>query len=261
MPEPPAFLKDAAMLANARILTKIVSVIFFIALITAGGLGFTGVRMAAIDDGYSRFIDRDARAWVLATRLNILLYRTSDLVSETVSAADPKEARQLQEDLAKQFPDWIETARKVVELAPSYAGRFDEYLRRVNELQSAVAPASQAAAEGRMDEARAQIVSSIRPKLAALRQDSLKLRADMDASIKKDSDALIEFTAATIRNTVLLLGGGLGLGIVLAIFVAQSGIAGPIRRLTACMETLATGKFDLEIPGGGRKDEVGVMAA
>ena len=96
------------MLANARILTKIVSVILFIALITAGGVGFSGVRMAAIDDGYSRFIDRDARAWVLATRLNILLYRTSDLVSQTVSAADPKEARQLQEDLAKQFPDWIE---------------------------------------------------------------------------------------------------------------------------------------------------------
>jgi methyl-accepting chemotaxis protein len=249
------------MLANARILTKIVSVILFIALITACGVGFTGVRMAAIDDSYSRFIDRDARAWVLATRLNILLYRTSDLISQTVSAADPKEARQLQDDLAKQFPDWIDTARKVAELAPSYAGRFDEYLRRLNELQSAVAPASRAAAEGRTDEARAQIAASIRPKLAALRQDSLKLRADMDVSIKQGSDALSEITAVTIRNTVLLLGGGLGIGIVLAVVVAQAGIAGPIRRLTACMGTLATGKFDVEIPGSGRKDEVGVMAA
>ena len=203
----------------------------------------------------------DCGAWVLATRRNIQLCRTSDLVSETVASADPKEAKQLQEDLTKQFPDWIDTAKKVAELAPTYAGRFDDYLRRLNELQSAVAPASQAAAEGRIDEARAQIASSIRPKLAALRQDSLKLRADMDASIKKDSDALSEVTAATIRNTVLLLGGGLALGIVLAIIVAQAGIARPIRRLTACMETLATGKFDVEIPGSERKDEVGVMAA
>jgi len=52
------------MLANARILTKIVSVIAFIAVITACGVAFTGVRMSQIDDGYTRFIERDARAWV-----------------------------------------------------------------------------------------------------------------------------------------------------------------------------------------------------
>jgi methyl-accepting chemotaxis protein len=249
------------MLANARILTKIVSVIAFIAVITACGVAFTGVRMSQIDDGYTRFINRDARAWVLATRLNIILYRTSDLVSQTVSATDPAEAKQLEQDLAKQFPDWLDTAKQVASLAPAYAGRFDAYLQRVTALQTSIAPVSKAAADGRLDEARKLIASSIRPQLAALRQDSLKLRADMDVSIKKDSDALSDTTDATIRNTILLLGGGLGIGIVLAIFVAQAGIARPIRRLTGCMQALATGKFDVEIPGSGRKDEVGIMAA
>ncbi len=120
------------MLANARILTKIVSVIAFIAVITACGVAFTGVRMSQIDDSYTRFIERDARAWVLATRLNIILYRTSDLVSQTVSATDPAEAKVLEQDLAKQFPDWIDTAKQVAAFAPAYAGRFDSYLQKVD---------------------------------------------------------------------------------------------------------------------------------
>lgn len=249
------------MLANARILTKIVSVIAFIAIITACGVAFTGVRMSQIDDSYTRFIERDARAWVLATRLNIILYRTSDLVSQTVSATDPTEAKQLEQDLAKQFPDWIDTAKQVASFAPAYASRFEGYLQKVSALQTSVAPVSKAAADGNIDEARKVIASSIRPQLASLRQDSLKLRADMDVSIKKDSDALSDTTNETIRNTVLLLGSGLAIGVILAIFVAQAGIARPIRRLTDCMKTLATGKYDVEIPGAGRKDEVGIMAA
>ncbi|HTW72740.1 MAG TPA: methyl-accepting chemotaxis protein [Acetobacteraceae bacterium] len=50
------------------------------------------------------------------------------------------------------------------------------------------------------------------------------------------------------------------LGLACAVLIARS-IAGPIAAITASMRTLAAGNTQAEIPGTGRKDEVGAMAA
>lgn len=49
-------------------------------------------------------------------------------------------------------------------------------------------------------------------------------------------------------------------GVMLAFFTSQS-ISRPIRALTASMLELADGKFDIVLPGLGRKDEIGDIAA
>jgi methyl-accepting chemotaxis protein len=50
------------------------------------------------------------------------------------------------------------------------------------------------------------------------------------------------------------------IGVLLAALIAIFGIVRPIRSLVACMETLASGKYDIQVPGNDRKDEVGTMA-
>jgi methyl-accepting chemotaxis protein len=58
-----------------------------------------------------------------------------------------------------------------------------------------------------------------------------------------------------------LLAAGLVLLITLAVSVLVArGIARPLQRITGAMKDLAGGKLDVEVPGTGRRDEVGEMA-
>jgi methyl-accepting chemotaxis protein len=58
---------------------------------------------------------------------------------------------------------------------------------------------------------------------------------------------------------VMLAGGGLLLGAVLAILLGM-GISRPMTAMCKAMRELANGNFDVVLPGLGRKDEVGEMA-
>jgi methyl-accepting chemotaxis protein len=66
--------------------------------------------------------------------------------------------------------------------------------------------------------------------------------------------------AESIRFAIILGVVSILSGIALAILIARS-IANPISAITNSMGLLASGNTDAEIPGVGRKDEVGAMAA
>ena len=66
---------------------------------------------------------------------------------------------------------------------------------------------------------------------------------------------------AQTKTLVAVLGaGGFALGTLLA-WILGRGISLPMTRMCTAMHELAAGKFDLVLPGLGRKDEIGEMAA
>lgn len=66
--------------------------------------------------------------------------------------------------------------------------------------------------------------------------------------------------ALSIKIAVVLGALSMLVGVAMALLTSQS-IGGPIRTLTASMLELAEGKFDVVLPGLGRKDEIGDIAA
>jgi methyl-accepting chemotaxis protein len=68
--------------------------------------------------------------------------------------------------------------------------------------------------------------------------------------------------AATASAQFSTIAGGIGMLVVavLALLLLNGGLVRPLRGMNAAMRTLAEGKTDLEVPGRGRKDEVGEMA-
>ena len=68
--------------------------------------------------------------------------------------------------------------------------------------------------------------------------------------------------AAGARSTIVVIGAlALVLAAALAVFLALvTDIITPIVRLTAAMTRLARGELDVEIPGAGRGDEIGLLA-
>jgi methyl-accepting chemotaxis protein len=72
-------------------------------------------------------------------------------------------------------------------------------------------------------------------------------------------DDLDAQTWASTERSLMAAGLVLLLGVAVSIFVAR-GITRPLQRMTGAMKELAGGKLDVEVPGIGRRDEVGEMA-
>ena len=92
----------------------------------------------------------------------------------------------------------------------------------------------------------------------------MKASSAMKADLLADQQRLDSESSATISETqrlvVMLAIGGFLLGSALAVFLG-SGISRPIIAMCKAMRELAGGNFDVVLPGLGRKDELGEMAA
>ncbi len=94
----------------------------------------------------------------------------------------------------------------------------------------------------------------------AIVQDSKTIK---DSVIEEQMRLSLESSAITksTENLVTMLGlGGLAFGAVLA-FMLGSGISRPMVGMCKAMRELASGNFDVVLPGLGRKDEIGEMAS
>ena len=72
-------------------------------------------------------------------------------------------------------------------------------------------------------------------------------------------DDLSAQTWASTQRSLIAAGLVLLFALAVSMFVAQ-GITKPLQRMTVAMNDLAGGKLDVEVPGIGRRDEVGEMA-
>ena len=93
----------------------------------------------------------------------------------------------------------------------------------------------------------------------AIMQGSSAMKADLVSDqqrLEAESDATIVETEHLI---VMLAAGGFLLGAVLAMVLGK-GISRPMTAMCKAMRELASGNFDVVLPGLGRKDELGEMA-
>uniref|UniRef100_Q07HU7 Methyl-accepting chemotaxis sensory transducer n=1 Tax=Rhodopseudomonas palustris (strain BisA53) TaxID=316055 RepID=Q07HU7_RHOP5 len=104
------------------------------------------------------------------------------------------------------------------------------------------------------------LVGKMTLSAAAIGQNAEAMKADLLAEqqrLERETDSSIVAT----ENLVALLGiGGFLLGVVLALLLGR-GISQPMIAMCAAMRRLASGDFDVVLPGLGRKDEIGEMAA
>ncbi|HZY67199.1 MAG TPA: methyl-accepting chemotaxis protein, partial [Devosia sp.] len=84
-----------------------------------------------------------------------------------------------------------------------------------------------------------------------------KDQADFDA-LKAD---LSRFQALVLPSVLGIILVGLVAGIATALFIASRHVVRPLAGMTGTMERLARGDLEVTVPGLGRRDEIGQMAA
>ena len=91
----------------------------------------------------------------------------------------------------------------------------------------------------------------------------LKLSAALRSDLTADQQRIEASANATIGETerlmLMMALGGLAIGAVLALWLGN-GISRPMIAMCKAMRELASGNFDVVLPGLGRKDEIGEMA-
>lgn len=70
----------------------------------------------------------------------------------------------------------------------------------------------------------------------------------------------VNASIVALRNKMIMWGAGIVLVMMILGLLAGRGVSRPITALVTTMRTLADGNTDIEVPGHGRRDEIGTMA-
>ena len=139
------------------------------------------------------------------------------------------------------------TDEKVVQSVKEVSALLDEYRKSLSKLVENSKSIDELTTE--MAESATAIMQGSGAMKAALLSNQQRLESESDASIGE-----------TERLIAMLAAGGFLLGGVLAVLLGK-GISRPMTAMCKAMRELAGGKFDVVLPGLGRRDELGEMAA
>lgn len=250
-----------SFLQNAKIRTKVLSIMIPICLIGIAGVLFVSSQYRDSVTTYSDFISKDETAAVemsrASQRVTALSYNAYQIL--VYSTKDPEMAK-FSKDYEENRKILLERFATVKQLMPEQANAVDRLLAKAGDI---VALTDQAVKAGLVDDndTATKLLKQADPliddEVLAVRQWLDTFNKDIDAK----SDALDERATGTISNTLIALGIVFAVAILIAVLVSTRGISAPIERLRARMASLASGNTDEEIAGIGRQDEVGQMAA
>jgi methyl-accepting chemotaxis protein len=139
------------------------------------------------------------------------------------------------------------TDEKIVQSVKEVSALLDAYRQSLSKLVENSKSIDELTTE--MAESATAIMQGSGAMKAALLSDQQRLESESDASIGE-----------TERLIAMLAAGGFLLGGVLAVLLGK-GISRPMTAMCKAMRELAGGKFDVVLPGLGRRDELGEMAA
>jgi methyl-accepting chemotaxis protein len=103
------------------------------------------------------------------------------------------------------------------------------------------------------------LVTKMVESAAAIMQDSKVMKADLEQDQQRLENESNSTVSETERLVMMLGAGGFMLGGLLASTLGR-GISRPMAAMCAAMRKLASGDFDVVLPGVGRRDELGEMA-
>ena len=136
---------------------------------------------------------------------------------------------------------------KITQGLKEISALLDEYRQSLSKLVENSKSIDELTTE--MAESATAIMQGSGAMKAALLSDQQRLESESDASIGE-----------TERLIVMLAAGGFLLGGVLAVLLGR-GISRPMTAMCKAMRELAGGNFEVVLPGLGRRDELGEMAA
>jgi methyl-accepting chemotaxis protein len=242
------------------------AIIVVLSLIT-GVMAWVGVSSLRSMSDHSDTMKRSAERALLATRANNNVVAMNR--AEFRSAIDPRDenrlaARAVIDEQVKQLEERLaEIARtrdaKTLALLPAvtsalaaYQAQLKQTLHSVDEAKSV--EISQSAAKLRDAAMKSQAAAE------DLRTAIRAVATRMDERVVENNKAAEQEYASSSRLLEILAVSSVLFGLLFGFIVGQYGVAGPIRTVVELLKQLAGGKYDVDVHGTERSDEVGDVA-
>jgi len=248
-------------LQNAKIRTKIISVIVLMGLIAITGLAYVSVQFKSADTRYSNFLSHESMAATLNARatggLLQMGFQLGLLMIKDPASADFAASIKIYEDNQDVM---MQRIAMTAQLVPARTEAVAAMVKAIDSFEALGEQVISLAKAGRHEDAKTVMLragselTAILPLFAGGNDQLMQLTADGTAELQARTDK-------TIVAGLLILGVALVVMVLLGLYVASRGITGPIDRLRERMVSLASGETARETPGLERKDEVGQMAA
>jgi methyl-accepting chemotaxis protein len=248
-------------LSRFSISARILGVIILLGLLTLFVSIFASQRLMKVDEVYSDLLSTDATATVEMARANRSIIAIGRQAYKLIAQDDSKRQQDALEAIGRNREAALAVYDKVGTLVPEHAqtvaslrGRLEDMLRDLDQIKTL-------ALANKDDEAIALLNEKFDPKLDALRDDNIKLTELVRKNMDEQSEQLTE--DSTFSHNLVLGVSAIGLLVFggLAFYIARFTIVGPIGELTGAVAQVASGNLGITVPGLGRGDEIGKLAA
>ncbi|MGY4446638.1 HAMP domain-containing protein/uncharacterized protein YoxC [Bradyrhizobium sp. i1.3.1] len=253
-------------LGRFRILSKILGIVL---LLCGIGAAIAWIGVSALSDLSEKadVMSTAAKRALLAARANqnvIALNR-----AEFRSALDPRDdnrlaARDVINAQLKQYQERFDEVsqtpdEKAKTLLPGVREAFSAYKSQMDTTLAAVDAEKSAKLSDSADKLR-DIAMKSRTAAENLQGKIRELADRLNTRVEEKSKEAREQYESTSRFLIILAGLGVVIGGALGFIIGQYGIARPIRMIVGVLQELAAGRYQVEIAGLDRKDEVGEVA-
>ncbi|MGM4874008.1 methyl-accepting chemotaxis protein [Bradyrhizobium sp. 956_D2_N1_5] len=253
-------------LGRFRILSKILGIVL---LLCGIGAAIAWIGVSALSDLSEKadVMSTAAKRALLAARANqnvIALNR-----AEFRSALDPRDdnrlaARDVINAQLKQYQERFDEVsqtpdEKAKTLLPGVCEAFSAYKSQMDTTLAAVDAEKSAKLSDSADKLR-DIAMKSRTAAENLQGKIRELADRLNTRVEEKSKEAREQYESTSRFLIILAGLGVIIGGALGFIIGQYGIARPIRMIVGVLQELASGRYQVEIAGLDRKDEVGEVA-
>ncbi|OYQ33460.1 hypothetical protein CHU95_13745 [Niveispirillum lacus] len=230
------------------------------ALGVAVGL-FASARLINTDAQYSHLLNGDQTAALEVVRAVRELTAVSRQSYKLLSMPDEKRIQEAHERGVRNFGQASGHLDRTREAAPRYAARIADIQRDIQASQEIFKEIAPLVRAGNPADALAYVSNRFDPSMDGLRDKALKLSDDLREAVKAQSAA----ATADAKQSRLLVLAAVGVGILvlggLAFYISTWTIARPVEAITAAMARVADGDLSVAVPGLGRHDEIGRLAA
>ena len=248
-------------LMNIRITNKILLVVVSLAALTMVTNLMALHRLSVSDRVYSDLIETDTDQAIELTRALRLVAVVGRDVYKVVTQADPEIKEGVDRDVKTNLDETEAIFRRLHGMVPEWDGEIAALGGRIAELRNQLKEVRTLAFAYQTDKALLQLHTKFDAEFDRVQVDGGQLVGRMKASVGRQADeATAAYTTAWWTTLLVSVGGILVIG-GFAAFIALAGIARPIGRVAAAMRAVADGDLDTVVPGLGRKDEVGTLAA
>ena len=247
-------------MSNLKLNTKILIVLAMMAAVTLGTNLFALGQMGHIDQEYSTLIEQDAEAVVQAARANRNLVAIGRQTYKLIVQEDAASMQKAAEAVEKNHQGVQEQLQAARQASPRWTEDIARIERRLPDLVAAYEEIKPLALKN--DNSSALVILNTRfdPMLDQMRDDMDVLVTRIKSAMDQGSDkATATYSSAYTATLAASLGGILVIG-GFALFMVVSGVTRPIAGITEAMRAVAGGNLDTDVPGLGRRDEVGLLA-